>query len=99
MQPKRFSDFARELTPLDGAKLKIDSIVNKEILVTGVRLKTSKFKSDDASRCLTLQFELEGQRYVIFTGSSVLIGQAEKYEQEIPFVATIKKIDRYYTLS
>jgi len=29
----------------------------------------------------------------------VLIDQLEKYGNEIPFTATIKKIDRYYTLS
>jgi len=36
---------------------------------------------------------------VLFTGSDVLIEQMEKYGDQIPFAATIKKIDRYYTLS
>ena len=30
---------------------------------------------------------------------AVLIDQIEKYATEIPFVAIIRKIDRYYTLS
>jgi len=38
-------------------------------------------------------------RKVVFTGSDVLIEQMERYGEEIPFVATIKKVDRYYTLS
>jgi len=29
----------------------------------------------------------------------VLISQLEKYGGEIPFLATVRKIDRYYTLS
>ena len=46
-----------------------------------------------------MQIEHDGQHRVIFTGSDVLIEQMEKYEAEVPFATTIKKIDRYYTLS
>ena len=99
MPHKKFSDFAQESEPLDGAKLKIDSIINKEILVTGFRIKKSKFKADGASRCLTVQFLLEGQKYVIFTGSSILTDQAERYQSEVPFIATVKKVGQYYTFS
>jgi hypothetical protein len=37
--------------------------------------------------------------HVVFTGSSVLVEQMEKYGGKVPFVATIKRVDRYYTLS
>lgn len=94
---KRFGDFAKEHIPLDGAKMKIDDILNKEILVTAIRLKPSKFNK--APSCLTIQLELDGQRYVCFTGSAVLADQAKTYEGEIPFLATIKKIDKYYTFT
>ena len=99
MQPKRFSDFAEEQAPLDGAKMKIDSIINKEIFVTAFKVRSSKFRADGSSRCLTLQFIMDNQKYVLFSGSLILIEQMEKYGSETPFVATIKKIDRYYTLS
>lgn len=33
------------------------------------------------------------------TGSVVLINQLEKYQQEIPFLATVRKIERYFTLT
>jgi hypothetical protein len=36
---------------------------------------------------------------VVFTGSDVLIGQVEKYADQIPFLTTIKKINRYYTMT
>lgn len=48
---------------------------------------------------MTLQFKLNDRKHIIFTGSDVLIGQVEKYESEIPFLATIVKINRYYTLT
>jgi len=99
MPPKRYCDFADEATPLDGAKMKIDSVINRDILITGFKVRTSKFKEEGSSRCLTLQFMLNDQKYVLFSGSAILIEQMEKYGHEMPFTATIKKIDRYYTLS
>lgn len=98
-KPKRFSDFAQEAKPMDGAKLKIDDVINREILIIGCKIKESKYSRTNSSNCLTLQFIMDEKRYVLFTGSSILIEQMQKYKDEIPFLATIKKIDRYYTLS
>jgi len=95
---KRFSDFAEDDRPLAGEKVKIDSILNQEILITGYRLNESKFKNN-SPRCLTVQFMKDETQNVIFTGSAVLINQLEKYAKEIPFLASIRKIERYYTLS
>ena len=41
---KRFSDFAEEDGPLEGDKIRIDSILNQEILITGHKVKKSKYK-------------------------------------------------------
>jgi hypothetical protein len=97
--PKRFSDFAREHVPLDGVKLKIDDIINKEITVIGYRVKDSKFTKDKVTTCLTIQFLLGDARHVVFTGSGVLLDQCKSYENEIPFLATVKKIDKYFTFT
>lgn len=100
--PKRFSDFAEEDGPLEGDKARLDAILNHEILITGYRLQASKYGGKNKSgKCLTVQFEvpeLAGKR-VFFTGSDVLIEQMEKYGEHVPFLVTIKKVDRYYTLS
>lgn len=95
-QPKRFGDFAKDHVPLDGAKLKIADILNKEILVTGFRVKNSKY---NPSSCLTIQFMLGDEKHVAFTGSQVLLDQCKSYEAEIPFIATVKRIDRYYSFT
>jgi hypothetical protein len=94
--PKRFGDFAKDHVPLDGAKLKIVDILNKEILVTGFRCKNSKY---NASSCLTIQFMLGEERHVAFTGSQVLLDQCKSYETEIPFLATVKRIDKYFSFT
>lgn len=60
----------------------------------------SKYSKNKSGKYLTLQFIDEaGERHVLFTGSDVLIEQLLKYEDEIPFVATIKRVDRYYILT
>lgn len=94
---KRFSDFAEEQT-LDGDKVKLDDVLNKEIVVTGYVVTKSKYKSS-GDMCLKLQFEVDDARYILFTGSNVLINQIERYHDEIPFITTIKKVDKFYTFS
>lgn len=96
---RKFSDFAEEASPLDGDKIKIDDVLNLEVMVTGSRLGPSKYNKNNSGKCLTLQVEKEGARYVVFTGSDVLIDQISKYNGMIPFETTIRKIDRYYTFS
>lgn len=97
---ERFSDFAEEEGPLEGGKVRLDSILNTEITITGFRIQASKYNGKNATgKCLTVQFEQNGERQVFFTGSDVLIHQFEKYGDRIPFLATLKKVDRYYTLS
>ena len=98
LRMKHFSDFSKEAVALDGDKVKLDSILNQEITITGHAIKRSKF-DDNSGKCLTVQFEMDGLVQIFFTGSEVLKDQLEKYEAEIPFMTTIKKINRYYTLT
>lgn len=96
---KRFSDFAKEDLPLDGKKLRIDEVVNREIKIIGHKITGSKYNKSNSSECLTLHFEMDGENFILFTGSSILIEQTVKYKDEIPFLTTIKKVDKYYTFS
>jgi len=91
---KRFSDFAKGHQPLEGSKCSINDVLNREILILNYRLGASKYSQ---TPCLTLQFMLDEEKHVLFTGSTVLIEQIEMYKKELPFYATIKKIDKYYT--
>ena len=93
--PKRFSDFATGHRPLEGAKCNIADVLNREITVLGHKVVDSKYKQ--GTRCMTLQFRMNNEIRVLFTGSAVLIEQAETYRDQMPFIATIKKIDRYFT--
>ena len=101
-EKKRFSAFAKQAPGLDGEKTSIEAIVNVEIMIVGCKIKPSKYPGKNKSgQCLHLQFEIDqsGARFVAFTGSDVLISQLKEYGDEIPFWATIKKVDKYYTLT
>jgi len=92
-----FSDFADETKPLEGAKKKIDEVLNQEILIIDFKIKDSKHHKD--SQYLTLQFRIANDTFILFNGSRVLSDQLEKYKDNLPFYATIKKIDKYYTFT
>lgn len=96
---KRFADFNTDATPLDGEKIKIDDILNTEVNIIGYNIRKSKYDKNASGKCLGLQIEKDGDRRLVFTGSDVLIDQIERYGAQIPFLTTIRKIDRYYTLS
>lgn len=96
----RFSDFASEESRLDGDKVKIDDILTQEITIKAFTLSDSRFSKNKSGKYLTVQFcGADGIDKVFFGGSDVLSDQLEKYKSELPFVATIKKINKYYTLN
>lgn len=94
---KRFSDFAKEDSIMNGDKIKIGDIVGKEIEIVDCKIGNSKF---EGKKLLTLQIKLNGEDRVVFTSSGVLIDQSEKYKNEMPFIATIEKVNnRFYSFT
>jgi len=59
---KKFADFAEEKV-LDGDKIKIDDILNKEIEVIGYSIKNSKYSKNKNGDYLTLQIKMENEKY------------------------------------
>ena len=98
-QKKRFADFSNEQVALQGAKCKIDNILNVEIEILGYRLSSSKFPKADVKQCLTLQFRQSGELKVVFTGSKILARQIEQYQEEIPFFTEVKRVGKYFTFA
>lgn len=96
----RFSEFAAIRTKLEGERVQnISEILNKEVIFTAFNVSKSKVQGCD--RYITIQFkESENSPLrVAFTASMVLIDQFIEYEKQLPFVATIKKVNRYLTLT
>jgi hypothetical protein len=99
----KFSDFAEPgHLVLAGKKVGINSVLDKEIIVTGFRVKPSKYK-DKCEHCVTVQFchAEDGEKFVFFTGSDVLHSQLAKAKElgMFPFQATLQKPGNHYTFS
>lgn len=93
---KNFKDFniKPELTAFVGDKVKIDRIINTEIIIHDYKVSPSTQREN--SQCLTLQIERGGIKHVVFTGSTVLIQMIEKVPKgNFPFTTTIIKENEY----
>lgn len=93
----KFAVFAHDKLPMPGDKKFMNDILNREITVTDFRITGSKKRN--GTDCLQMQFLLGDSICVVFTGSSVLIDQIQSVKDNIPFTATIVKIDKYYSFS
>ena len=91
-------DIVPEKPRLEGGKVKIDDCLNRQLVFTGWVIAPSK--KDKGNLYMILQFEYEGKKYVIMTGSVCLIQDIQMYEAkcggQIPFTATIAKKDKAY---
>ncbi|MDR0422995.1 MAG: hypothetical protein LBH46_00200 [Rickettsiales bacterium] len=97
---KRFSDFAKPYHRFEGDKVKIDNLLDKEIEILNFEITNSKFADDKNSKCLTIQFrDSDNQIKICFSGSSILMDQLEKHQEQIPFFTIIIKKGRCYSFS
>lgn len=95
---KNFSDFHTEPT-LDGEKISINDVVGKDIIVLDYADRPSRYAKTKDECYTIIQIELEGEKRVIFTGSSVLKDQLNTYRSELPFRAQIALNKTYYTFT
>lgn len=90
----KFSDLNIETRKdyFSGDKIKILKILNKEIIVHNYKLNDSRFKNSNSDKCLYIQIEKDGERFVLFTGSKILADAIKQVQKEsFPFTTTITK--------
>lgn len=91
---KKFSELniKPDSNRLVGDKIKMLKVLNQEIIVHGFKLKESKFKNSNSDKCLFIQIELKGEKYVLFTGSKVLAESIQQVQKDhFPFITNISK--------
>lgn len=96
---KRFSEFdiAHNSNSMVGEKIKISKVMNREIVVHSYRIEDSKYPKNKSGKCLYLQIELDNVKWVIFTGSDVLIDQIKQIDDgDFPFLTTIIKNNEHF---
>ena len=92
-----FANFARDKLPMPGTKKRLEEILNKEIIILDFRITKSNKREN--SECLQFQFLCDGDVFVLFTGSGVLINQIQAIKDKLPLKTTVVKIDKYYSFS
>lgn len=94
---------------LDGDKVRVDDLLNKDIIICGYQIGKSKYKDKGSGVCIKVQFyaadDASEERKVFFSGSSVIQrqveeagGSLEKEGKPILFRTKVKKIGNYYSL-
>ena len=89
----KFSDFGikPKSVPFEGDKIKIDNIINKDIIVERFKIGDSKYDNGNKS-CLCIQLKIKDERRILFTGSKNLIDMIQRVdENKFPFQSTIVK--------
>ncbi len=81
----------------EGEKIKVERILNKQIIVDGFKIEPSKFKDKGNGKLLTMQIIVDNTKRVLFTGSGTLQEMIEQVPKEkFPFQATIIKENERY---
>ena len=79
-----------------GDKIKINRVMNREIVVNGFEIRPSKYP-DKGKDALVLQIEFEGESRIVFTGSKVLIDQILQVgTEDFPLKASIVQNGEHY---
>jgi hypothetical protein len=96
---KKFSDFGikTSLQSFTGDKIKMARVLNRDIEVHDYKLEDTKIPEATNKKCLYLQISIEGVKYVVFTGSSVLIETIQQVPKgDFPFATKIIKDNERY---
>jgi len=87
-----FKDFNIEVhtNGFVGDKIRIDKIINREIVVHGHKIEDSKYPDKGNGKRLVLQIKVGGNDHIIFTGSITLMDQIKQVAHDkYPFTTTI----------
>lgn len=93
---KKFADFKIQVQnqSFAGDKIKISKIINRQIVVHDFKIEDSKVNT---GKCLYLQIEMKGDKYVVFTGAKLLIESIQRVPKEgFPFETTIIQENETY---
>lgn len=80
----------------EGDKIKIDRILNREIVVHDFKIEKSKF-ADKCDKCLHLQISVDDRKHVVFcTGVALQTILMQIPKDNFPFATTIVKENMRY---
>lgn len=94
---KKFSELGIDIKndSFVGDKIKIDKVINREIVILDFKVQESKI--NEGKKFLSLQIELSGEKKVIFTGAKLLIQAITQIDKSnLPVSTTIISENQMY---
>jgi len=88
-----FKDFGiKPMTKaFEGDKIKIDRILNKNIIVEDFKIENSKYEKGNG-KCLYIQIAVDNNKRIVFTGSISLMEMIQQVDKDkFPFQTVIIK--------
>ncbi len=81
----------------EGEKIKISKVLNREIVVHRFKIEDSKVFKKGVDKCLHLEITINGNKHVLFTGSTGLLDAIKQVPADgFPFKTIIvEENDRY----
>lgn len=95
---KKFSELGikTNIQSFMGDKIKMDRILNREIVVHDFRIEDSKY----TEKCLYMQISIGQTKHVVFTGSKNLRETIQQIPKDgFPFTTTIIREAEYFTFT
>ena len=89
---KQFKDLGidKKQNGFEGNKIEMYKVLNQDIVVHAFKIVNSKYEERGNGKCLHLQISIDETKYVLFTGSGVLMNTIEKIpEADFPFATKI----------
>lgn len=82
-----------------GDKIKMERILNRQITVHDFKIEDSKYEKGNG-KCLYMQISIGEIKYVVFSGSSVLMSTIQQIgKEDFPFQTTIVKSNDHFEFS
>lgn len=94
MSTHSFADFGikAQIKGFEGDKIKMERIINRQVIVDAFKIERSKFEEKGNGHCLHLQIIVDGEKRVLFSGSTFLMDMIKQVpENKFPFTTTIVK--------
>src|SRR5687767_11975005 len=88
----QFKDFGIKAPApaFSGDKIKMNKILNKEVIIHRYKIEESRFKDKGNGKRLDMQIELNGNNYIVWTSSVVLQETIKQIPAaNFPFTTTI----------
>jgi len=99
---RKFSELG--ISPPDlaftGEKIKMTKILNKEVILCDYKITDTKYPKNKSGKCLHIQIEIENVKFVLFTGSDILITMVQEIKKDdLPLLVTIIQQGECYLFS